>query len=122
MENGENAVNQHFLLFPHCFLPYQRQNFPNLANFNSSSANALNLVKSKMLLFGFKRVKKAIKGHRVFFFLAENICSAQSRNLYNSRIVLDKVGILTLSGEVGLPTWHGSIPKSSLRKVGIGTK
>ena len=22
---GENAGNQHFLLFPHCFLPYHRQ-------------------------------------------------------------------------------------------------
>ena len=49
-------------------------------------------------------------------------CSAQSRNRDNSRIVPDKVGILTLSGEVGIPTWHGSIPESSLRKVGIGTK
>ena len=29
------------------------------------------------------------------------ICSAQSR------IVLDKIRILTLSGEVGIPTWHG---------------
>ena len=51
-----------------------------------------------------------------------NICSALSRNRDNSRIVLDKVGILTLSGEVGIPIWHGSIPESSLRKVGIGTK
>ena len=50
------------------------------------------------------------------------ICSAQSRNRDNSRIVPDKVGILTMSGEVGIPTWHGSIPESSLRKVGIGTK
>ena len=50
------------------------------------------------------------------------ICSAQSRNRENSRIVPDKVGILTLSGEVGIPTWHGSIPEFSLRKEGIGTK
>ena len=50
------------------------------------------------------------------------ICAAQSRNRDNSRIVLDKVGILTLSGEVGIPTWHGSIPDFFLRKVGIGTK
>ena len=45
------------------------------------------------------------------------VCSAQSRNRDNSRIVLDKVGILTLSDEVGFPTWHGSIPESSLCKV-----
>ena len=50
------------------------------------------------------------------------ICSAKSRNRDNSRIVLDKVRILTVSGDVGIPTWHGSIPESSLRKVGIGTK
>ena len=47
--------------------------------------------------------------------------SAQSRNRDNSRIVLDKVGILTLSDRVGIPTWHSSIPTLSLRKVGIGT-
>ena len=35
---------------------------------------------------------------------------------------LHKVGILTLPGEVRIPTWHGSIPELSLRKVGIGTK
>ena len=40
----------------------------------------------------------------------------------NSGIVPDKVGILTLSGEVGIPTCHGSIPELSLRKVRIRTK
>ena len=47
---------------------------------------------------------------------------AQSRNRDNSRIVPDKVGILTFSDEVGIPIWHVSIPEASLRKVGIGTK
>ena len=56
------------------------------------------------------------------YFFMECVCSAQSRNRDNSRIILDKVGILTLSGEVGIPTWDGSIPESSLRKVGIGAK
>ena len=50
------------------------------------------------------------------------ICSAQSINRYNSGIVLQKVGILTLQGEVIIPTWRGSIPELSLRKVEIGTK
>ena len=49
------------------------------------------------------------------------VCKVGIGNRENSRIVLDKKGILTLSGEVGIPTWHGSIPESSLRKVGIGT-
>ena len=49
-------------------------------------------------------------------------CSERSRNRDNPRIVLCKVGILTLSGEVKIPTWHGSIPELSRRKVGIGTK
>ena len=35
-------------------------------------------------------------------------------------IVLHKVGILTLPGEVRIPTLPGSIPELSLRKVGIG--
>ena len=28
VEKGENAGNQHFLLFPQCFLLYQRQSLP----------------------------------------------------------------------------------------------
>ena len=50
------------------------------------------------------------------------ICSAQSRNRCDSGIALRKVGILTLPGKVGIPTWSGSIPELSVRKVGIGTK
>ena len=41
---GENAGNQHFLLFPQCFLDQP--------TFDLSSANALNLVMSKNLSFG----------------------------------------------------------------------
>ena len=50
------------------------------------------------------------------------ICSAQSENRYNSGIVLRKVGILTLSGEVGILTLRRAIPELLVRKVGIGTK
>ena len=50
------------------------------------------------------------------------ICSAQIRNRYNSGMVLRKVGVLTLPGEVRIPTLCGSIPELSLSKVGIGTK
>ena len=50
------------------------------------------------------------------------ICSAQSENRYNSGIVLRKVGILTLSGEVGILTLRSAIPELLVRKVGIGTK
>ena len=35
---GENAGNQHFLLFPQCFLPFQKQ-----ISIFQSSANAFNL-------------------------------------------------------------------------------
>ena len=48
------------------------------------------------------------------------IFSAQSRNRYNSGIAelhLRKVGILTLSDKVRIPTLHGSIPELSVRKV-----
>ena len=50
------------------------------------------------------------------------ICSAQSRNRYNSRIVLRKVGILTLLRKVGILTLRKTILELVLRKVGIGTK
>ena len=50
------------------------------------------------------------------------ICSAQSENRYNSGNVLRKVGILTLSGEVGILTLRRAVPELLVRKVGIGTK
>ena len=57
-----------------------------------------------------------------FSFLSVCMCSAQSENRYNSGIVLRKVGILTLSGEVGILTLRSAIPELLVRKVGIGTK
>ena len=52
MRKGENAVNQHFLLLPQCFLPIQKQ-IPILSvTFILSSANASNLDQFKILLFG----------------------------------------------------------------------
>ena len=50
------------------------------------------------------------------------ICSAQSRNRYNSRIVFRKVGILTLLRNVGILTLRNTILEFLLRKVRIGTK
>ena len=46
---GENAGHQHFLLFPQCFLPDQRQKIIILVTLTLSSANAFNLVESKIL-------------------------------------------------------------------------
>ena len=45
---GENAGNQHFLLFPECF---PKTNFSSWIIFTFSSANALIFVYSKILLF-----------------------------------------------------------------------
>ena len=45
----ENTGNQHFLLFPQCFLPYQREKSWLLQHL--SSANAFKLVTSKILSF-----------------------------------------------------------------------
>ena len=47
---GENVGNQHFLLFPQCFLSLLNK-FQFLATLFLSSANALNLRQSKTLLF-----------------------------------------------------------------------
>ena len=49
---GENAGNQHFLLFLLCFLLNQREKLSFLATFNLLYASAFNLVTSKILLFG----------------------------------------------------------------------
>ena len=46
---GENAGNQHFLLFPAMFSTPIKRNFRFLAASDLSSANAFSLVKSKMI-------------------------------------------------------------------------
>ena len=48
----ENNGNQHFLLFPQCFLPFPKQISIFDTHFELSSANALNLDRSKILSFG----------------------------------------------------------------------
>ena len=54
---GENAGNQHFLLFPQCFLPIQKKRISVFKlHLFCPSANAFNLDQGKNLLFG-KRLK-----------------------------------------------------------------
>ena len=48
----ENAGNQHFLLFPKCFLLLLRKKKIFIATFSLSSATAFTLVQSKILSFG----------------------------------------------------------------------
>ena len=55
---GENAGNQHFLLFPDCFQPDQTHIII-LSTLILSSANAFKLDQSKILSFG--RVNKGMK-------------------------------------------------------------
>ena len=49
---GENAGNQHFLLFLQCFLPIPKTIFVFKLNFILSSANAFNLEQSKICRLG----------------------------------------------------------------------
>ena len=49
---GENAGNQHFVLFPKIFSSHPKINFNFSIAFNLSSAIAFNLDLSKILLFG----------------------------------------------------------------------
>ena len=49
---GENAGNQHFLLFPQCFLPVLKTIFNFSVTVALSSANTFNLDQFKKLLFG----------------------------------------------------------------------
>ena len=57
---GENAGDQHFLLFQQCFLPVQKTNFNFSVRSILSSANAFNLDSSKILLFG-KELKSLLR-------------------------------------------------------------
>ena len=58
----------------------------------------------------------------IYIYIYIYICSVQSRNRYNSRIVLRKVGILTLLRKVGILTLRKTILELLLRNMGIGTK
>ena len=49
---GENAGNQHFLLFPQCLHPYKGKFASFEPHLKLSSANAFNLDKATVLLFG----------------------------------------------------------------------
>ena len=49
---GEYAGNQHFLLFPQCFSPFQNQNFKSLFNIYFVVYNAFNLDQTKILSLG----------------------------------------------------------------------
>ena len=59
--------NQHFLLFPQCFVPFPKQ-IPDFESFILSSANALSLDKSKIVLFS--------KEFNIFFCFWIDITSA----------------------------------------------
>ena len=85
--------------------------------------------------FLYDSVEKVLFKADFFFFMTEMLrqtlahnlniqcrCSAQSKNRYNSRIVLRKVGILTLLRNVGILTLRNTILELLLRKVRIGTK
>ena len=52
--------NQHFLLFPQCFVHYQKRKIIILATFNLTSANGFSFVHSKILLFG-RELEPALK-------------------------------------------------------------
>ena len=45
---GENAINQYFLLFSQCFKLYYEEKLTFYATFKLSSANAFNLVQTKI--------------------------------------------------------------------------
>ena len=62
---GENAGNQHFLLFPGYFLSFPKQISIFLSHLFLSSANAFNLDQSTTLSFA----KQLITYQNVFFFL-----------------------------------------------------
>ena len=56
---GENAGNQHFLLFSPCFLPFPNFNFS--VTIILSSANVFNLDRSKILSFDKELIGSRLK-------------------------------------------------------------
>ena len=84
MGKGENAGNQHFLLFPQCFLPFSKQIEIFYLTFKLSSADAFNLELSKILSFGkeLKAFSEAILNMaqmiKVFLERGENMRTEES--------------------------------------------
>ena len=68
MGKGENAGNQHFLVFPQCFLLFLGPISIFESHLSSATANALNLYKSKNLLFG-KGLRTDFEVHVYKFYL-----------------------------------------------------
>ena len=61
VRKGENAGNQHFLLFQQCFQPDQRQKpSDSLCKFSLLSSNVFELMQSKILSFGLERIERAL--------------------------------------------------------------
>ena len=65
-ENGENAGNQHFLLFPRMFSTIITDRNHYLNYINLSFANALDLVMSNILSFGIES-KDLLQEFLVYF-------------------------------------------------------
>ena len=58
VDKGENADNQHFLLFLHCFSTLRQVSAFESHLFCHQSSNSLNSVMSKILWFDKENVKK----------------------------------------------------------------
>ena len=69
VEKGENAGNQHFLLFRQCVLPIPPKTFSFYLAFTFLSANAFNAYQCKILLFS----------NQLFLHLPYNFLSFQSQ-------------------------------------------
>ena len=64
MGKGEIACNEHFLLFPQCFLPFLNNFPPFLSNLKLLSAKSLSLEEYKFVVW--ERVKEIVEdGHKV---------------------------------------------------------
>ena len=91
VEKGENAGNQHFLLFPLCFLLYENTKIIILAMLKLSSANAFNLVMSKILSFG--KVLSPPFARACLIFLTTKMMKAFDNLLGNYSVLLQTQNI-----------------------------
>ena len=95
----ENAGNQHFLLFPECFLVFKKRNFIFWVSWSLSSANAVNLDRSEE--FG-KELKSFF-----FLILSEMWCNRKHPKCC-FQLGLYWVGIYHLHLEVSVQTLQTS--------------
>ena len=102
VEKGDNAGNQHCLLFPKCFLPFPKQVLIFYFKFILLSANAFNLDQSRILSFGKGLICHYALPHQQFDYLTaikkSHFCLMHAVNCFQSINCEVNASIISLCG------------------------